>query len=90
MSTRKPRHAGNRSRGWEELNRTHGECGWMESEAWYRALRSEDADEAKNVLKAHFGSLRAAKSAYMSLDEAVAKRFQEVADLCLTRGDAEL
>lgn len=78
MSTRQRRHGGNRARGWEDLNRTFGLTGLMESEAWYMALVKPD--DAEDILVEHFGSLAAASRAWQALDEDIAKRFEVVAN----------
>jgi hypothetical protein len=86
MSTRPKRHAGNKQRGWEELNVSHGQTGLMESEVWYmalRALKDENTDAAEAALIDHFGTLQEARFAYKSLAPQVAERFEEVADACL-------
>lgn len=77
MSTRRKRHGGNQQRAWENVNKTFGLTGLMESEAWYIALTKPD--EAEEVLIEHFGSLSAAQRAYKALDEEVAQRFEVVA-----------
>jgi hypothetical protein len=84
MSTRPKRHAGNKQRGWEELNVARGQTGLMESEVWYMALRSlNEVEQATEVLTLHFGTLQEARYAYKSLAPQVAERFEEVADACL-------
>lgn len=85
MSTRKKRHSGNKQRSWDELNRSTGHDGRMESEAWYQArtLCATDVEAAITVLVDHFGTLQAAWQAYRSLAEQPATAFKEVADRCL-------
>lgn len=84
MSTRKQRHEGNSHRGYADLNRSHGINGRMESETWYIALIAVHAkayETAKDVLIEHFGSLDLARRSFDSIEEQVARRYQEVIDL---------
>lgn len=79
MSTRKKRHAGNRQRGWEEVNKSIGQDGRMESEAWYMALQAlPDTDAATTVLVEHFGTLQNAERSFRALSEVVSNRFEAV------------
>lgn len=84
MSTRKQRHDGNRERGYEDLNRSHGLNGRMESETWYVALvavRAGAYNAAEDALIEHFGSIDLAVRSFESIESHVAQRYQEVIDV---------
>lgn len=81
MSTRKPRHDGNKQRGYADLNKSHGHNGFMESETLYiacKAVTSGAFDTAIDVLVAHYGSLRAAKASLRSIDDSISHRYVEL------------
>lgn len=82
MSTRRKRHGGKKQRTWEDLNKSIGHNGLMESETWYLARQAslaDDVDTAETVLVDHFGALTTAKHSLDAMDEEVAKRFEVVA-----------
>jgi hypothetical protein len=84
VSTRKQRHHGNRQRGFEELNRSYGLNGRLESETWYCALvavRAGTYNAAEDALVQHFGSIDLAVRSFEAIEDNVAQRYQEVIDV---------